>query len=174
MCPRSGYMADEGCCPPTARKIRRIPLTIRRSLNLPQNEGGVAAGDGGRDAALLPRDKFKTTQLNIYPSEIPPALVFNRFSEKNKPSPSNSNCIYLLLCRSGRGRPPLFFSRKEKGERNDRGRAPLTPEQVDVYVRLSILAVPREAYFVAMLRRQQKAAWCFPRKLCSRPDRYVS
>ena len=87
---------------------------------------------------------------------------------------SNSKFIYFLLCRSGRGRPPLFFSRKEKGERNDKGLRPLTPSRSTYTSDSPSAQSPREAYLVALLRRQQKAAWCFPRKLCSRSDRYVS
>ena len=87
---------------------------------------------------------------------------------------SNSKFIYFLLCRSGRGRPPLFFSRKEKGERNDKGLRPLTPSRSTYTSDSPSAQSPREAYLVALLRRQQKAAWRFPRKLSSRSDRYVS
>ena len=94
-------------------------------------------------------------------------------SEKRTYS-SNSEFINFSLCRSGRGRPPLFFSRKEKGERNDKGLRPLTPSRSTYTSAFPSAQSPRETYFVALLRRQEKAAWCSPRKSCFRSDRYVS
>ena len=83
-------------------------------------------------------------------------------SEKRTYS-SNSKFINFSLCRSGRGRPPLFFSRKEKGERNDKGLRPLTPSRSTYTSGFPASQSPQEAYFVALLRRQGKAAWCSPR-----------
>ena len=138
--------------------------------------GGFAAGGMLPTAHLKARRETPSRQRSFlfFPSVRPPALVINRPLEKNKSFPSNIKFINFSLCRSGRGRPPLFFSRKEKGERNDRGLRPLTPSGSTYTSAFPASHFPREAYLVALLRRQGKAAWCFPRKSCFRSDRYVS
>ena len=59
---------------PQRREGRSISLTGARSLHLPQNEGGVAVGDGGRDASLLLRDNFRGILLAIRRSLNPPLV----------------------------------------------------------------------------------------------------
>ena len=169
----------EGRCPPAARKNQKNSADGSTFFKPPLVEGGMSPQvTGGMlpTAHLKARRETPSRQRSFlfFPSVRTPALVINRPIEKNKSFPSNSKFINFSLCRSGRGRPPLFFSRKEKGERNDRGLRPLTPSGSTYTSAFPASHFPREAYLVAWLRRQGKAAWCFPRKSCFRSDRYVS
>ena len=57
---------------------------------------------------------------------------------------------------------PAFLFSKRKGGKKRQGLAPLDPEQVDVYVRLSSLAVPPGGVFCRLVEAARKSRLVLP------------